>query len=160
MTAGSIHWFTALAPYHYTTKDGSWNNAGDLAGGDAPRRSIFWGCPSWPIPRSADGSLQSWKIGLGMSRYPLLPHGDLDYLVSRVWKYVAYDRITNVSTRLMITDASDFQLWLSSGNSKLNGIELSRHRGFANGLYYDLHVAGEQDPARALISVVNPGLQP
>lgn len=153
----SHHWFTSLAPYHYGTRDGNWNNPGDLIADDKPRNTIFWSCPSWRIPRADNGNPQSWRIGVGMNRYPLLPDDSLDYLVSTQWKSVHIDRITHPSSRLLIADSGDFQIWLSSGNSVLSGFDLNRHRGAANVLYYDLHVAAQRDRSQALESVRRPG---
>ncbi len=152
--AGSVHWFVALAPYHMDTRDGQWNNPGDLAEGQDPRKSVFWGCSEWQVPYNASGDLQSWRIGYGMNRYPLLPDNPIDYLVSTTPKSVHIDMVSRHSERLLVADATDFQVWVSGGS--VRGIDATRHGERGNALFFDGHVASVKDAALAT-AVTDPG---
>ncbi len=153
----TFHWFVAIAPYLFKSPSEFFNptlvNPTRVGNGQT---NLIWNCPEWPW---IEGASSSNNPGYGMNRYPFFPEsrdenfnsGDWEDnskfvpLGSAVrWPWYPLSRITHAPTRLMLADATDYQIWISGAWNIVSGTDPYRHsrnrdRTLANVLFFDLH---------------------
>ena len=130
---GNFKFFNQLLyPYISSSTNGNGGNAQaqGLAGANA---SVMWGCPVYQqdITKNNQGSVQGLYTGYGINSSPLRP-------ASGAGGFFKITSITMISTRAMLADNGDMNMW--PGNVYGTNAGCIRHNKRGNVMFFDQHI--------------------